>query len=56
MFYSQAIVFPQLTANVYAEWRAMWASLVSCLVGIGLTVGETSGGSIAKVTTSFPET
>ncbi|ORY15284.1 fungal trichothecene efflux pump [Clohesyomyces aquaticus] len=48
VYYSQAIVWPQLTNNVYAEGRVMWGGLVSCLVGIGITVGEVIGGGIAK--------
>lgn len=40
VYYSQAIIWPQLTANVYATGKgAMWGGWVSCLVGIGITVG-----------------
>ncbi|KAF2468936.1 MFS general substrate transporter [Lindgomyces ingoldianus] len=48
VYYSQAIVWPQMTANVYAEGRVMWGGLVSCLVGIGITIGEVIGGGVAK--------
>lgn len=49
VYYSQAIVWPQMTANVYAEGRLMWGGLVSCVVGIGITFGEIIGGMFAKV-------
>lgn len=49
VYYSQAIIWPQMTTNVYAEGRVMWAGLVSCLVGIGITLGEIIGGGVAKV-------
>jgi hypothetical protein len=39
VYYSQAIIWPQMTANVYAQGRPMWAGWVSSLVGIGITVG-----------------
>lgn len=49
VYYSQAIVWPQMTTNLYAEGRVMWAGWVSCLVGIGITFGEILGGGVAKV-------
>lgn len=49
VYYSQAIVWPQMTVNVYAEGRVMWGGWVSCVVGIGITSGEIIGGSVAKV-------
>lgn len=39
VYYSQAIIWPQMTANVYAQGRPIWAGWVSSLVGIGITVG-----------------
>lgn len=48
-YYSQAIVWPQMTTNVYAQGRVTWAGLVACLVGIGITIGEIIGGGVAKV-------
>ncbi|KAJ4357492.1 uncharacterized protein N0V89_002068 [Didymosphaeria variabile] len=48
VYYSQAIVWPQMTVNVYAEGRVMWGGLVSCIVGIGITFGEIIGGTFAK--------
>lgn len=53
VYYSQAIIWPELTTNVYAQGRVMWAGLVSCLVGIGITTGEIIGGGLAKVSSSF---
>lgn len=42
-------MFPQLAATVYgAEKGPMWVGLVGCLPGIGITVGEIIGGSIAQ--------
>lgn len=49
VYYSQAIIWPQMTANVYARGRIEWAGIVSCLVGIGITFGEIIGGAVAKV-------
>lgn len=49
VYYSQAIVWPQMTVNVYAEGRVMWGGLVACIVGIGITFGEILGGTVAKV-------
>ncbi|OAG10688.1 MFS general substrate transporter [Paraphaeosphaeria sporulosa] len=48
VYYSQAIVWPQMTANVYAEGRLMWGGVVSSVVGIGITLGEIIGGGFAK--------
>ncbi|KAF2735795.1 siderophore iron transporter [Polyplosphaeria fusca] len=48
VYYSQAIIWPQMTVNVYAEGRVMWGGLVSCLVGLGITIGEIIGGGVAK--------
>ncbi|KAJ4366143.1 hypothetical protein N0V83_007778 [Neocucurbitaria cava] len=48
VYYSQAIVWPQMTVNVYAEGRVMWGGLVACIVGIGITFGEILGGTVAK--------
>ncbi|KAF2008021.1 MFS general substrate transporter [Amniculicola lignicola CBS 123094] len=48
VYYSQAIIWPQMTSNVYAQGRVTWAGIVSCLVGIGITVGEIIGGGVAK--------
>ncbi|KAF2681419.1 siderophore iron transporter [Lentithecium fluviatile CBS 122367] len=48
VYYSQAIIWPQMTANVYARGRVEWAGIVSCLVGIGITIGEIIGGAVAK--------
>ena len=39
VYYSQAIIWPQLVGNVYSNGRLMWGGWVSCLVGIGITVG-----------------
>lgn len=41
-------MFPQMAATVYgADKGPMWVGLVGCLPGIGITVGEIIGGSIA---------
>jgi hypothetical protein len=48
VYYSQAIIWPQLTGNVYAQGRPMWGGWVSCLVGIGITIGEIIAGIVAK--------
>ncbi|OAA57412.1 Fungal trichothecene efflux pump [Niveomyces insectorum RCEF 264] len=45
VYYSQAIVWPAMAANVYANGRAMWAGWVGTLVGIAITVGEILGGT-----------
>ena len=42
-------IWPEMAANVYADGRQMWAGWVACLVGIGITVGEMIGGSLAKL-------
>jgi hypothetical protein len=47
-YYSQAIIFPGLIANVYADGRLMWGGWASCLVGLGITVGEMVGGGLAE--------
>jgi hypothetical protein len=39
VYYSQAIIWPGMAVNVYAQGRPMWAGWVSTLVGIGITVG-----------------
>jgi hypothetical protein len=52
VYYSQAIIWPQMTANVYSKGRVEWAGLVSCLVGLGITFGEIIGGAVAKVSLS----
>jgi hypothetical protein len=49
VYYSQAIIWPQMTANVYAKGRVEWSGIVSCLVGVGITLGEIIGGGLAKV-------
>ncbi len=49
VYYSQAIIWPGMAANVYGNGRAMWSGWVACLVGIGITVGEMIGGSLAKL-------
>jgi hypothetical protein len=54
VYYSQAIVWPQMTNNVYAKGRIMWGGLVSCVVGIGITFGEIIGGTFAKVRLTSP--
>jgi hypothetical protein len=38
-----------MTANVYAKGRVEWSGIVSCLVGVGITLGEIIGGGLAKV-------
>ncbi|KAF2646390.1 MFS general substrate transporter [Massarina eburnea CBS 473.64] len=48
VYYSQAIIWPQMTTNVYARGRVEWGGIVSCLVGIGITIGEIIGGTVAK--------
>ncbi|KAF2827930.1 MFS general substrate transporter [Ophiobolus disseminans] len=48
VYYSQAIVWPQMTANVYAQGRVMWGGVVASLVGVGITFGEILGGFAAK--------
>lgn len=49
VYYSQALMFPQMAATVYGADRGpMWVGLVGCLPGIGITVGEIIGGSIAQ--------
>lgn len=48
VYYSQAIVWPSMAANVYANGRAMWAGWAGTLVGIGITIGEIIGGTLAK--------
>ncbi|CAK7245883.1 MAG: hypothetical protein STHCBS139747_007488 [Sporothrix thermara] len=48
VYYSQAIVWPAMAVNVYANGRAMWAGWAGTLVGIGITVGEIVGGTLAK--------
>ena len=37
-----------MTVNVYANGRSMWAGWVGSLVGLGITIGEIIGGSVAK--------
>jgi MFS family permease len=54
VYYSQAIVWPEMTTNVYSQGRPMWAGWVSCLVGLGITFGEILGGGVAKVWPSNP--
>ena len=49
-YYSQAIVWPQMTSTVYAEGRLMWAGWVGSLAGIAITTGEILGGVMAKKT------
>lgn len=49
VYYSQAIIWPEMAANVYSNGRLMWAGWVATLVGIGITVGEMIGGSVAKL-------
>ncbi|KAF2099278.1 MFS general substrate transporter [Rhizodiscina lignyota] len=49
VYYSQAIIWPEMTANVYANGREMWSGWVACLVGLGITVGEMIGGACAKM-------
>jgi hypothetical protein len=49
VYYSQAIIWPDVAANVYGQGRTMWAGWVATLVGIGITVGEMIGGSLAKL-------
>lgn len=53
VYYSQAIVWAEMTTNVYAQGRVMWAGLVSCLFGIGITLGEIIGGGVAKICSHF---
>ncbi|KJR86830.1 siderophore iron transporter [Sporothrix schenckii 1099-18] len=48
VYYSQAIVWPSMASNVYANGRAMWAGWAGTLVGIGITIGEIIGGTVAK--------
>ena len=48
VYYSQAIVWPQMTSTVYAHGRAMWAGWVGSLVGLGITIGEMIGGALAE--------
>ncbi|KAF2650884.1 MFS general substrate transporter [Lophiostoma macrostomum CBS 122681] len=48
VYYSQAIVWPEMATNVYGQGRLMWSGWVSCLVGIGITFGEILGGGVAK--------
>ncbi|KAH6673045.1 fungal trichothecene efflux pump [Halenospora varia] len=50
VYYSQAIVWPQMTSTVYANGRLMWAGWVGSLAGIAITTGEIIGGAIAKKT------
>lgn len=48
VYYSQAIIFPQMAASVYGYGRdPMWVGLVASLPGIGITIGEIVGGSMA---------
>lgn len=49
VYYSQAIIWPDMAANVYGQGRAMWAGWVATLVGLGITIGEMIGGSLAKL-------
>lgn len=56
VYYSQAIIWPEMTTNVYAQGRVMWAGIVSCLVGIGITTGEIIGGGVAKVSPRISST
>jgi Fungal trichothecene efflux pump (TRI12) len=49
VFYSQAVIWPQMVANVYANGRIMWGAWVANLVGIGVTSGMAIGGSVAKL-------
>jgi len=48
-YYSQAIIWPDMASNVYGEGRAMWSGWVATLPGIGVTIGEMIGGSLAKL-------
>ena len=48
VYYSQAIIWPAMAANVYGEGRIMWAGWVGCLAGLGITIGEMIGGGLAK--------
>jgi len=50
VYYSQAIVWPQMTSTVYAQGRLMWAGWVGSLAGIAITVGEIIGGIMIKKT------
>ncbi|KAF2808981.1 MFS general substrate transporter [Mytilinidion resinicola] len=46
VYYSQAIIWPQMAATVYGNGRTSWVGIVSCLVGIGITTGEVIGGTL----------
>ena len=48
IYYSQAIVWPSMAANVYGKGRVEWAAGVATLVGLGITLGEMAGGALAK--------
>lgn len=48
MYYSQAIIWPAMAANVYGKGRVEWSAGVATLVGLGITVGEMTGGALAK--------
>lgn len=48
IYYSQAIVWPSMAANVYGKGRVEWAAGVATLVGLGITLGEMVGGALAK--------
>lgn len=50
VYYSQALIFPEMAATVYgAEKGPEWVGLVGCLPGIGITIGEIIGGSVAHM-------
>ena len=48
IYYSQAIVWPQMASTVYGKGRVEWAAGVATLVGLGITLGEMAGGALAK--------
>ncbi|KAF2489786.1 MFS general substrate transporter [Lophium mytilinum] len=48
VYYSQAIIWPQMAASVYGNGRTSWVGIVSCLVGVGITVGEIIGGTFVS--------
>jgi hypothetical protein len=48
VYYSQAIIFPAMASTVYSNGRPMWAGLVGCVPGIGITIGEIIGGAAAR--------
>jgi hypothetical protein len=49
-YYSQAIIWPALVGNVYAQGRPMWGGWVGSLVGLGVTVGVSSNLSFMNGT------